>query len=344
MVFKICKVLFFFGLVCFILAILSWYGVRYISTQKATEKANTLLAELDNGTNEEEQIIAITKLVFDNWVEKDPSTIPLYKVRAYITNKRLPASFRLADGVMETNLQTGLCDNAARMLAFLLEKTGYESVQWNMVTNTSGHSARLVTLSDGRKVFVDPFYGVIAVDEKGHLSDLESAQERVRNGKHLADVLQPLGPQSKTKFYKLLSSMHMASEGSPLTMRSILPLLADSTPLILGTINGKARDVRTDGSNIDITPYWYYMGHKYNREWVRVLEPQEAVDIVMTLVQPAEDGILVASPKPEIDGNTLTWHLNKGDVLTLNDGAAKISLERLNSYIEIDQIKIIPRS
>ena len=91
-----------------------------------------------------------------------------------------------------------------------------------------------------------------------------------------------------------------------------------------------------------LNPYWHYIGHKYNREWIRVLSTPEPVTITMTLVDPAEGGILNATPHPEMNGKILRWNLKAGDKLTLTDNDAKLSLKRLNSYIGVDQIIISP--
>ncbi len=92
----------------------------------------------------------------------------------------------------------------------------------------------------------------------------------------------------------------------------------------------------------NMTPYWQYMGHKYNREWVRILKTKEPVRIVMTLLEPAEQGILTASPAPTVNGKILTWELQANDKIIFRDGLAKISLKRMNSYIGVDQIAIYP--
>lgn len=139
---KIFRVTFLLGVLGILSAISTWYVARYTVTQKANQKANELLSntsiEGTSQTSDDQKIIAITKKVFKTFQHKDPSSIPAYKVRPYITNKRLPAFIRFPDGAMETNIQAGLCDNASRMLAFILEKEGHPSVQWNMVTDKGG--------------------------------------------------------------------------------------------------------------------------------------------------------------------------------------------------------------
>ena len=90
----------------------------------------------------------------------------MLRLRPYVTNALPPSILRYPNGAIETLIETGLCDNASHMLAFILKQKGYETVQWNMITASAAHSALLVSMHDGRKVLVDPFYGFVVVDKK----------------------------------------------------------------------------------------------------------------------------------------------------------------------------------
>lgn len=174
------------------------------------------------------------------------------------------------------------------------------------------------------------------------LTDLKSIQKTNAETAEIEYTLYPLGKKSERRFYKDIKNMHMTSEGSDLTISADIPLISDNTPILLGKIDGNEKDVKAAARKINMTPYWYYMGHKYNREWVRVLEAHQPVRIEFTLTQEAENGVITSTPKPQIDGKTLIWNLQKGDKLMLYDGKARISLKRLNSYINVDQIAIYP--
>lgn len=317
-------------------------------TKKSARHAAVIIRLADNNraadATEDQKIIALSRQVSASFRHQDPAQIALYKIRPYITNKRLPAFIRFPNGAMETVIQAGLCDNASRMLAFVLRREGYSSVQWNMVTARGGHSARLVTLSDGRKVFIDPFYGFVAMDPNGRLTDMQSAQERINAGDTPESTPIPLGKGSDAQFYRDLDRMFMAAEGEKLIIKAKIPLTEGHRPLVLGVRDGQENDVKNAAQTMHMTPYWFYVGHKYNREWVRQLQAQEPVKITMSLVRRPTHGVLTASPAPAIEGKTLTWHLKAGDTLTFQDGLAKISLERLNSYINVDQIVITPQN
>lgn len=341
---KLIKFAFISSFALSILCIFGWLAVKSIATTQASKKASSIISSSymeSTPTSDDQKVTAITREIFNSFKHKDPATVPLLKVRGYITNDRLPSFLRLNDGVIETHIAQGYCDNAARMLAFVLKQEGFSSVQWNMVTSSGGHSALLVTLSDNRKVLADPFYGYVTTAQNGTLIHPQDAKNFIGHGGTFEDVFTPLGEASNPHFYRDISSMFMSAEGNSLTIEATLPNI-DNAPLQLGTINGKYNDVKSEARKLGITPYWYYMGHKYNREWIRIIKTSQPVKIVMTLTEQAEEGILITTPRPTISGKTLTWELNAGEEILFQDGLAKISLKRMNSYIPVDQIIIYP--
>lgn len=327
-----------------IMGLAGWLVIKNISTNIADHKAESIIENAykdEPPENDNEKIIAITREVFEGFTQMDPGKVPLLRLRSYVTNRRLPEFLRLPTGVIETNIQKGLCDNASRMLAFTLDREGFKSVQWNMVTDKAGHSALLVTMPDGEKILADPFYGVVTKDEHKKLINPLKAKEIVLSGKPLEHVFVPLTKKSNLSFYKGIANMSMASEGEDMILEAILPKI-ENTPLFLGEINGEDRDVQIDAAKYNMTPYWNYLGHKYNREWVRVLKAEQPVRLVITLVEEAEKGVITSDKEPEVSGKTLTWHLKNRESLTFRDGLSKISFKRLNSYIGVDQIAIYP--
>lgn len=154
------------------------------------------------------------------------------------------------------------------------------------------------------------------------------------------DVFQTFSDQSDMLFYSEFADAAMAAEGDDLKLESTLPHLDEV--LQLGEIDGSDKDVRSAAKQNGFGPYWNYMGHKYNREWVRIMHVGQDVKIVMTLVDSVENSVMIADPAPQVDGKTMTWHLKAGEALSLHDGRAKISLRRMNSYIGVDQIAFYP--
>lgn len=328
-------------LVLFVTGLFAWLVVKNVTESIAAEKAQSMIAK---ATGDEAykpaRVIDIADAVFENFKHQEPTNVLLLRLRPYLTNRRLPEFLRLKDGVIETFVQTGLCDNAGRMLAFALEQEGIDSVQWNMVSPTGGHSVLAVSMPDGRgQVLVDPFFGVVT-RYRGTFISPKKAQELARGGTSYKDVFQIFSDKSDLSFYRKFADTAMAAEGEDLKLEATLPQIDDV--LAFGEIDGSEKDVRSASKKGGFGPYWNYMGHKYNREWVRVMHTDQDVKIVMTLIDPVEEGVMIADPAPQVDGKTLTWRLKAGDSLTLHDGRAQISLRRMNSYIGIDKIAFYP--
>lgn len=336
---RILKFLTIVGFSCVLLGMLGWLITKSVLTIKAEEKANSIIAlasEDNDFRSDEQKLVAIASQVSENFEQIDPALVPIYKLRSYITNDRLPDFIRLETGVMETLLQKGLCDNTSRMLSFILNQKGYQSVQWDMVTPGGGHAANLVTLPNGKNVYVDALFGVIAVDQNGDLTDAHEAHSRIKNGNNVEDVFQPLTEDSEHKFYYDFENVSMGSENEPLYIEATIPNFDDT--LFLGEIDQNGQDVQRASAKHEMGTVWNYAGHRYNRNWVRVLKIKQPVRVKVTLVSEVEDGVITSEPKPSIDGKNMIWDLKADEELRLYDGRAKISLKRLNSFIDVDQI------
>lgn len=341
---KFIKFSFVLGCILALLTIASWLVVKQIATTRAAQKAEIIIEtayEQAPSQTPDEKITAIAKYVFQHFKEVEIHKNPLLRFRGYLTNKKLPEFLRLGDGVIETHIESGMCDNAGRMLAFILNQDGYSSVQWNMVAPKGTHSALLVSMPDGRKVLVDPFYGFVAADEKDHLLSPETAYKRISEGIPTEEVFKPLGENSRIKFYKDFKNVSMSAAGTPLRIEATIPDF--DKELILGKIDNDYSDVSTAGLQHDMTYVWHYAGHLYNREWVRVLKADKSVRVVMTLVSDVEDGVVTSEPKPMIEDKKMIWDLNAGDKITFYDGRAQVSPTRLNSFIGVDQIAFYER-
>ncbi|MEM9400403.1 MAG: hypothetical protein AAF984_09360, partial [Verrucomicrobiota bacterium] len=172
----------------FVLATLGWFGIKFSVEYYASLKADEIVSLADNSSSIDEAVKFITREVSQNFQHVDPSTVPALKFRPYVTNRRLPTFMRWKEGAIETIVNKGLCDNAARQLSYVLAKEGIDSVQWNMMTPKGGHSALLVTLPDGRKGLTDPLFGLSAVNDKGELISPEEALDKVQSGHSLDAV------------------------------------------------------------------------------------------------------------------------------------------------------------
>ena len=295
----------------------------------------------DEDTSSDEQLIAIASAVFSRFKVQQPSEVLFLKLRPDLSNRRLPEFLRYPEGVIETYVERGLCDNSARMLKFLLRQKGYESAQWNMVTDNFAHSALRVSTPNG-DVLVDSFYGLIAYNHQDQklLSPAELRDQLIAR-KNFEEVFLPLGENKERAFYEDFTSVRMARQGEQLEIEALLPEVS-ADPVILGNVDGDAVDVKSAAAMHNMSPFWHYAGHKYDRSWVRSLRATQNVRLEMTLLSDVEKGIITAVPEPSIAKNKMIWDLKAGDEIKFYDGKAKISWRRLNSFIGVDQIAIYP--
>lgn len=337
---KIIRVSFYVSLLILIIALLSWLTVRYLLIEKAKEEGAVMIASITKenpDATDDEKIISTTKAVFETFEHKDASDILIYKLRPYLSNRRLPEFIRLPKGVVAGLTREGYCDSASRWLLFLLQQQGFKSVQWNLASPVSSHAALLVTTGDGRKVFVDPYFGYVTVDKNGKLINPYTALNRMKAGASFKEVFKPLGKQSDPYFYRNFTEMTMGAQGEPIVFTTTLPSLKKN-PLVLGEINGDAEDVKQAGTAKKLGFYWNYLGHQYSRKWVRVLKVTEPVRITMTLVSEPTAGSLNSIGYPDIDGKKITWNLEPGDDLTFVDGLSYPSWKSFKSYVGVDQL------
>ncbi|WP_343564473.1 hypothetical protein [Kiloniella sp. b19] len=319
---------------------------RHIMISKAGEKADQIIQalELENADDLSDQDFThLTRLVFDNFEQTTHSNYPEIIAARFVTNHRLPDWIRLPNGVMEMLFNRGECNNAASQLTFVLKQLGYKSRQWDMVAEGGGHSALILERDNGDQLFLDPFFGLVAVDtEAGQLISPAHAQQLIRKGQHPDEVFRLLSDGSDASFYQSFASVKMAAQGDNLILDYSLPALHGQT-ITIGQLDSSIADIMSGGSNNNISAYWHYVGHRYSREWVRKLKAQDDLILEISLIQDATDNILTASPAPSVEGKTLSWSLKKGEEITFTDGEAKLSLSRLNSYLDVDRIVISPR-
>jgi hypothetical protein len=263
---------------------MGWFGLRYAAHTYADFKAHEITFLIDKELKTpDEKIKFITKRVSETFEHVDPSTVTALKFRSYVTNRRLPEFMRWKEGTIETIVNKGLCDNAARQLSYVLLREGFDSTQWNMMTPKGGHSALLVTLPDGRKVLTDPLFGLSAVDRAGQLVSPEKAWNRIQSGEKIETVFEALTDQSNYKFYKAYEKVSMAPQGESLMINISVPSYKNE--LILGKLNNDSRDVKNEGNALNMGPYLHYVGHQYDPKWVRVLKAEKDMTVEVFAVE-----------------------------------------------------------
>jgi len=348
---KAFKFIFILGVISFVSLTVIYFISKAYYTNLAQKKAERIIDSVKilddteyNQTLKQIELIALTRAVYSVFKADEPSNHWQLRLRPYLTNSALPSFIRYEEGVIETLIGTGLCDNAARFLHFVLKQRGHDSVQWNMVTNTRAHSILLVYLDDGKTAILDPMFGLIGYNQatQSLLSPFE-IHKRMQGGAVLDDVFLTLDEKSETEFYEDFANVRMEKLGKPLEIDADLPYIENDGLIFLGQIDGNEKDVYDAAAAHNMSPFWHYAGHKYDRSWIRSLKAHQDVRLEFILVSDVEDNVLTSDKAPIVDGRIMRWDLNKGDVLKFYDGRAKRSFKRMNSYINLDQIAIYRR-
>ena len=265
----------------------------------------------------------------------------LFRLRPYLTHDLVPAIFRLPQGLIDTLYAEGECDSAARTLGYILETTGIRSRQLNIVNRfVGGHSVVLARFPDGREVMLDPHFGIVPQLD-GELLSPEKAREASMVANPHGDIWHELAPTSDDWFYRKFEHAVFAVQDTGLDI-AVPVKLPEGRPLALGRRDGDSGDVRRDGSSHDMTPYWHYLGHKYDRGWTRVLQFAQDTRVEIGLTEPVDAELITTDALPRIDGDTLVYVVAADESLAFVDGLAKRDWTRLKSYRDIDYILFEP--
>ncbi|MBI2234235.1 MAG: hypothetical protein HYU57_04450 [Micavibrio aeruginosavorus] len=307
----------------------------------ANGRADNLLQSRRSATSVDDDIALIASLYAARFEPRESGFPLLWRLRPYLTNALLPGFIRLPEGAIETLYPMGWCDNAARGLKFVLAHGGYQSVQWNMMTPESAHSALSVSLPDGRRGLVDPFYQ-LAGWRDGRLVSAEDVQSALRSGKPRSATMKALGARYRPDFYDNIAMGFMGASGDKVRIAVTLPDLNDV--IEIGKRDGDADDVSSAAMALGLTPYWHYLGHRYSREWTRSFSAMRPVQVTFYLTESLLSEVFpaLATPPESVDDKMIVWAIKPGRPLVIEDGRARRSFTKMRSYSPVDQIVITP--
>ena len=167
----------------------------------------------------------------------------------------------------------------------------------------------MVTLSNGQNVLVDPFHGIIGQDKdtKSLLSpfDIKTA---LQDGEDILSQVLKLDNDAHYEFYEDLVNARMRAFGNSLILDAHIPSF-DGASYTIGQLDGKSEDVKSAASQLGMTPFWHYAGHRFDRSWIRQLHSEQDVRVTFILTDNAEEGVITSSVKPSIDQNKPSWNL-----------------------------------
>lgn len=327
--------LFFFGLL----------GLKWVVEINAHNKARMLVGSIElPRDNIDATAIYLTSEVHKAYrnTASDAPVPFIMRARPYLTHRFIPEFLRVQPGAIDTLYLDGLCDNAARTLVYVLNKNGFEAAQFNMVTPSSAHSAVIAKTPDGRRLLLDPDKGVVPV-ENGKVMSPEQAQARMRNGGPRGPVWSGLSPSADTGFYEQFTRTRFARQGSRLEIDASV-VLPGGQAVQLGKPDGSSADVSNEGGQAALSPYWHYIGSRYDRAWVRRMHFAQATRMTIVLTESPRIDLVTTDRIPKITGRTLVYEFKAGETLRFEDGRAGFDWFRLRSYQDIDYIRFDPIS
>lgn len=293
---------------------------RQLALWAGERKASEIVGADIQRTDRTQTVLTLAKWIAAKYEGGYRTVYPAYyRFIPYVTNRRIPEPLRIPPGAIEFLFGDGVCDSAARALGFILQSIGYEAEQLNLVTATGAHSALAIAMPSGKRVYVDPYYGLAAWDGQA-LDTFEAMLAAIRDGRDVAGVTLPLRDRPERGFYATFAqqAVFSAPQGQDAGIDVALPA-TQGRVLMLGAVDGSYDDVTAASVRHGLTPYMHYVGSRYDRAWTRTLRAREDVRLEFILTAPADRDLLRSTPEPEIQGNVVAWSLKASDRLVLQD-------------------------
>lgn len=288
--------------------------------------------------------VALTRRVHEIYRATPDSADPplLMTLRPYLTHPMLPEPLRVEPGAIEALYLNGLCDSASRVLAFVLRQAGLDAWQMNLVMPLAVHTVVLAQDRAGDTFMLDPLHGVVPV-RGGRLLGPDQAQAAARQGVPQEQLWQTLGPTADPAIYRQFAVAAFAKQNEPMTITVQVRLpQAGETPgvVVLGEEDGASEDVASAAVRRGWTPYWHYLGSRYDREWTRVFRFAQDTRVTFVLTTPPDRRFLTSERRPHIRGREVIYDIPAGDSLRLRDGLAGRSWLHFRSYQDVDYVRL----
>ena len=326
--------------------ILAWFSTKLFVENEARTVAQDIISDArKNADSKEPHALAIelARIVHSLYLRSNSSVTPplLWRLRPYLTNMLLPSYARYQDGAIDVLYVQGICDSAARTLAYLLNEAELKAQQLNIVNNwVGGHSVVLVELPNQQSSMLDPLYGVYPEYDGIMLSPSE-ARELARRGEPSESIWKQMSENAQIGFYQRFGDAVFAPQGAGLVIEVEVSLTKRET-IRLGKKNGRYEDVISDGIAHGLSSYWAYLGHRYDRSWQRVINFSQDTRMIIGLIDAPDERFVTTQMRPTFSGNELIYEVPAGMSLRFVDADAGRDWLRLRSYQEIDYIRFEP--
>lgn len=306
------------------------HGVAKKFSQSALERHST-----------ESIAIEIAKLVHEQYraTERLKDTPLLFKLRPYLTHRFLPEFLRIETGAIEALLIEGKCDSAARTTVFILGSVGIRAEQLNLVGRMGGaHSIVQAFNPDGSTFLLDPLYGV-APQHNGDVLSIEETTRLQKSGAGARTVWSTITDGSRFHpLYENFPDLWKNTQGAAVEFEVDVDL-GNSERLQIGQIDQSSAEVGDAAAKYGLTRYWQYLGHRFDRGWVRTMKFHQPTIVTFILTDNVRDNVITTTRKPNtVSGNTLQYIVQSGEKLSFHDGRAQINWLKLDSYQDVDAI------
>lgn len=256
-----------------------------------------------------------------------------------LTSPFLPDALRTNPAAFAVlNVDDQSKDRAAQALQFVLKLQGIDTHQWEIISPHATKTAVIVLLPDGSYNYLDPEDGVIAMYENQMLLGPYAARYLISNGEDYQKVFIKLAENADVSFYENFAHVMMAPPSYPVFVSVAAPVYEE--PILLGELDGSAKDVAKASSGLDLTPYMDYVGQKHKAQVKRTVYFTDPARITFILTEDADPSLFNANIKPKVEGKKFVFEVPQDEALIFDDGKPAFSIFKKDTFVPVDQIII----
>ena len=281
-----------------------------------------------------------TLYVFEQLQQKQESAAdnPWASLKPYVTCAMLPSFLRTSEGTFDAAHLQKTEKSAAGMLSYILEKRGINAIPWRILAPKGIKTAVAASLGDGTYRYLDPFSGVVAMFENEVLIGPYAAREIMMNGIHHQKVFVKLTEAADPSFYEDFAHTMMAPPGYRLDVNVAAPVFDE--PIVLGAVDGNSDDVAQATAELDLTPFFDYIGQKHEAGIQRTVHFTDPARVTLVLTDAYDADKMTANIEPKVEGNKLIFEVPEDQALIFDDAKVATSWSDKKSHTPIDQLII----
>jgi len=325
------------------LAALVLFGAAFAVASKALvlelsgRKADRVLAA-QAGATQTETLVNLARWAASAYANREDEAW-YFRYFYMFYDRRLPDLFRFPRGSLELLAFSRSCSSVASMLEFVFARNDLSARQHDIVQpRASGHAALSVQVG-GQWRYIDPYLGVVFIDQ-GQVLSLPELQRQVAAGRPAADLAVTLRDSDiRIDYYDNIDTAFQAMIGDPMLVQ-VKMALGDGVVQV-GRPDGEYWD--TDGTPYGMTSHVHYLGPRYSRAWQRRFTADDAPNgfsISFYLTEPPQLSRLPKSNIPPIiDGKVVTYIVkDREQGLRLDGSAVPFDFRRWKNWYDVDYL------